>query len=90
MIGALFNFAFQGALVLVCIWLMMGLLGLKWRVFQSLRRGYGSLLKSLALGTAGWLWAPEMQRQGGGYIAQTYTGYEGKSQWVESEEDGLP
>jgi hypothetical protein len=90
MINTLLNFTFQSALLLLGIWLTLALLGLKWRVFKSMRQVYSNLVKTVILAVAAWLWAPEMKREGGGQVAQAGSEYQEEESWEELEEEGLP
>jgi hypothetical protein len=92
MINALLNYVLQAIMWLAAIWLILALLGLKWRLFRTVRQGYGSLLKAVAGAASTWLWAPEMERQGGGQIAPAGGEFNGKEadQWEELEPEGWP
>ena len=90
MVNTLVSFVFQVFLVFLCIWIALALLGLKWQPFKSVQRGYASTLKGVLVGAATWLWAPEMQREGGGHLAQASSEYEETDEWEDLDEDGLP
>ena len=92
MINAMLNTALQAALWLAATWLVLALLGLKWRLFRTVRQGYGKLLKAVVVAAATWLWAPEMERQGGGQVAQAGGELDEKEadQWEELEPEGWP
>lgn len=90
MISSLLNLAFQVALVVSGFWVALTLLGLKWRYFRSLRKGYTNLVRISAIAVATWLWVPEMKREGGCHVAQATSEYHEEESWEELEEDGLP
>ena len=86
MINALLYLAIQTGLFVLVIWVVLALLGLKWRFFGSARRGYSNLIKTLVAATATWLWvSPQLEREGIGQVAQSRLSYQDESD--EEEED---
>ena len=65
--------------VLIGIWLILALLGLKWRWLRGWRQVYGKLLKTIVIATATWLWvSPRIQHEGIGQVAQSRLLYGGE------------
>ena len=62
---------------MLVIWVVLALLGLKWRFFGSARRGYSNLIKTLVAAAATWLWvSPQVEREGIGQVPQFRLPYE--------------
>ncbi len=84
MVNALLNLVIQTGFFVVVIWVVLALLGLKWRFFGSARRGYSNLIKTLVAAAATWLWvSPQIEKEGIGQVAQSRLTYED-----ESDEEG--
>lgn len=64
----------------------MALVGIKWRLFGSARRGYSNLLKTLVAAAATWLWvSPQVEKEGIGQVVQSRLPLDDESN--EDEED---
>jgi hypothetical protein len=92
MISASLNYAIEVAVLMLIFWVILVLLGLKWRLFRTVRQGYSKLLKAMVVASAEWIWTPEMQRQGGGYIAQPSSEFQdkGADEWEELDQEDWP
>lgn len=72
----LLTFLGNVALMLAAVWLLLALVGLKFRSFKTLRRAYTGCLLHLGSVVATWLWlTPRIQQEGGGRIADPYFQY---------------
>lgn len=52
------------------VWLVLALLSAKWPSWKTVRKGYTGLLRAGGAGIARFLWAPGLEREGGGQMAQ--------------------
>ena len=55
---------------LALIWLILALLSAKWPSWRPVRKGSTGLLRAGCAAIARFLWAPGLEREGGGQMAQ--------------------
>ncbi len=77
MVNALLNLVIQIGFFALVIWVVLALLGLKWRFFGSARRGYSNVVKTLVVAATTCLWvSPQIEKEGIGQVAQSRLSYE--------------
>ena len=86
MVNTLLSLALQIAIVLALVWLVLLLVGGKWKNAKPAGRLYNSMITTTLMVIGEFLWRPRLERQGGAQLSLPQIGMEDYEDWDSNED----